>query len=80
MDAEVYLQEKQAAKLLAQKPQTLTKWRSRRRGPAYCKLGGKIRYRLCDLNAFIEAGRIDPKQKRQASRRRRRLKRFSVAK
>jgi predicted DNA-binding transcriptional regulator AlpA len=37
---------------------TLHGWRCRGCGPPWCKLGGKIvRYRLADLEAWIESGR-----------------------
>lgn len=35
---------------------TLDQWRSKGVGPRYTKLGGAIRYRIADLDAFIEAG------------------------
>jgi hypothetical protein len=36
-------------------PRTLERWRWRRQGPAYLKLGGSIVYRLVDIEAY-EAG------------------------
>ena len=33
-------------------PRTLEAWRSRGEGPAYLRLGGKIAYRLEDVEAF----------------------------
>ena len=64
MDANTLLSEAEAAKRLAVKPVTLLKWRYRRRGPAYIKTQGKlIRYRLADIDAFIETCRIDPTQR-----------------
>ena len=57
-----YLDEKEAAHLLGLRPQTLANWRSLRRGPAYSRLGGSIRYRFEDLLRFAEAGRIQPEK------------------
>lgn len=37
------------------KVQTLAKWRSLRRGPPYVKFGGRVLYRLADLEAFEAA-------------------------
>lgn len=44
-----------AAKYLGVAPQTLANWRSLGRGPKHMKLGGRVFYRLADLEAFIEA-------------------------
>lgn len=48
------------------KPQTLRAWRHRGKGPAYVKPPGtgKIRYRIIDLDAFVEAGRVVPAKKK----------------
>jgi hypothetical protein len=55
-------------------PQTLRAWRHRRKGPAYVKPPGtgKIRYRLIDLDAFIEGGRVVPGESKRKPQRRRR--------
>ncbi len=46
----------EAARLLSVTPRTLGQWRYKGIGPTYLKLGGKIvRYRLSDLQAFIES-------------------------
>ena len=34
---------------------TLRKWRSQGRGPRFLKLGGAVRYRLSDVEAWISA-------------------------
>jgi len=31
---------------------TLERWRSQRKGPQYLKLGGQVRYRLADVEAY----------------------------
>lgn len=38
----------------------LAQWRHKMRGPAFYRLGRKIIYRGADLNAWMEAGRVDP--------------------
>jgi hypothetical protein len=61
MDTNGILTEAQAAAMIVDlKPQTLAKWRLRRRGPKYLKLGGKIRYTVTDIQAWMDASRIDP--------------------
>jgi len=39
---------------------TLAIWRHAGRGPAYCKFGTRIYYLGRDLNAWLDANRIDP--------------------
>jgi hypothetical protein len=48
------LTEDEAAELIGVKPVTLTFWRTRKRGPAFIKLGGLVRYRRADLEAFVK--------------------------
>ena len=47
---------KRAASVLGLKPFTLRRWRIDGEGPRFCKLGGAVRYRLSDLEKFVEAG------------------------
>jgi len=35
--------------------QTLAIWRTKDKGPRYIKTGGRIRYRLSDVDAWLEA-------------------------
>lgn len=74
MESTALLTEQEAAKKLIAKPATLTKWRHRGRGPAFLKLSGKIRYRLSDIEDFIQASRHVPRETRS------RRKRGAVAK
>ena len=54
---------KGAAKRLKVAEQTLANWRHLRKGPAYIKMsGGKIIYREADLDAYLNARRIDPEK------------------
>lgn len=46
----------EAAELLRIRPNSLEIWRCQRRGPSWVKVCGAIRYRLADLEAFIERG------------------------
>jgi hypothetical protein len=50
----------EAARLLGQKPDTLSRWRSRGFGPEYIKLGahrGRVYYELAAIEAFTESRR-----------------------
>lgn len=38
----------------------LAQWRHYGRGPAFYKLGRKVIYRGCDLNAWAEANKTNP--------------------
>ncbi len=64
------LTETEAAQYLCAKPQTLRKWRSRGVGPAFLKLTGQIKYRLDDLDKFVEQSRVVPGERRPRRRRR----------
>lgn len=68
MDINRLLTTDESAPVMGAEPITLKKWRARGRGPAYIKIGGKIRYRLGDLLAFIEKGRVDPEAQPVRSR------------
>jgi len=46
---------KEAATVLGVKETTLEAWRCRGGGPAFLKLGGAVRYRESDLEAFMES-------------------------
>ena len=50
---------------------TLALWRWRGDGPPYLKLGGRIRYSLADLNAWLETNIRLPLDARGADERRR---------
>ena len=44
----------EAARFLNLKPATLGQWRWNGRGPRFVKIGRACRYRLADLEAFLE--------------------------
>jgi hypothetical protein len=52
------LDESAAAEALRLQPKTVCRWRWERRGPAYVKLGGAVRYRRADLADFIARNRV----------------------
>jgi hypothetical protein len=56
------LSEREAAQFLGQvNVRTLQNWRLRGTGPTYIKLGKRVAYDLRDLEAFVDAGRVEPK-------------------
>ncbi len=55
-DAELLVNESEAARLLTLAPSTLRIWRSKGRGPRFVRLGRAVRYRIADLQAFVAAG------------------------
>lgn len=55
-----YVNDIEAAKILASSPQTLRNWRHLRKGPPYTKRGRMVRYLVRDLLDFMAACRIDP--------------------
>lgn len=47
-----FLDQEQLARRWLLSPRTLEKWRCTRRGPAFFKLLGRVRYRLDDVETF----------------------------
>lgn len=47
------MKEEEAANVLRLKADTLKRWRLMGRGPAFYRLGGAIRYRLSDIEIFL---------------------------
>ncbi|MGE4556605.1 MAG: helix-turn-helix domain-containing protein [Desulfovibrionaceae bacterium] len=56
------LNERSAAEYLGRKIKTLQAWRFHRKGPAYIKQGRCVSYLKEDLDAYLQANRIDPNQ------------------
>ena len=55
---EALLNESAAAQVLLLRRRTLSRWRWEGKGPAYCKIGGAVRYRLADLEVYISGNRV----------------------
>jgi excisionase family DNA binding protein len=49
----------ETAKYMRTSRQTLAKWRCAKVGPAYYRVGGRIRYHKEDINDFVAGGRVD---------------------
>ncbi|MEA1945993.1 MAG: helix-turn-helix domain-containing protein [Thermodesulfobacteriota bacterium] len=56
------LNDVEAAKFLGVATQTLRNWRHQRKGPPYLKISRSVRYRLDDLENFMNSKRIDPEK------------------
>ena len=41
--------------------QTLKNKRAHNQGPRFVKIGGKVRYRIADLERYLEKNTVDPK-------------------
>jgi excisionase family DNA binding protein len=52
------LTEREAAAYLAMSSHTLRAWRARGGGPAFHKLGRSVRYRVADLDRWLESCRV----------------------
>ena len=59
-----YMDSREAAGYLRISFNTLNCWRSRREGPAFVKIGGKVRYRLADVDAWADGRRRDLSSRR----------------
>jgi hypothetical protein len=51
----------QLADWISQSPGTLANWRSRRIGPPYVKLPSGVRYRVRDVEAWLDAQLVEPR-------------------
>ena len=49
-----------AAVVLGCAPRTLPNWRSQGRGPRFIRVGRLIRYRIEDLEEYLDARTVDP--------------------
>ncbi len=59
---EQVINEVRAAEILCLGVQTLRNWRHQKKGPPYLKISRSVRYRLDDLENFMDSKRIDPEK------------------
>lgn len=52
--------EKGAAEILGIAAKTLQYWRWQKTGPAYVKVGRRVKYRVIDLEAFLDHKTVAP--------------------
>jgi len=55
-----------AAALLGIRARTMDLWRLRGDGPTYIRVGGQIRYRRADIEAYLTARTVTPQRRRTA--------------
>lgn len=55
-----HINQVQLARRWSLSPRTLERWRWRDQGPAYLKVGGRVLYRLEDIEAFERASARQP--------------------
>lgn len=63
------LDREQAAEELGVATSTMDHWRSSKTGPRYVKVGGLVRYRESDLEAYIERQTVEPEGESRRARR-----------
>jgi len=56
-----------AADFLGYKKNTLEIWRYNNTGPKYSKFGKEVRYRVSDLEKYIDDHAVDPSEQEQAA-------------
>lgn len=49
---------RQLADTLSVSPRTLDNWRSTSRGPTYFRIEGTVRYRMSDVNAWLDNSKV----------------------
>lgn len=60
IDPNELIDDKEAATILRQKPQTLAAWRSDKKGPIYIKVGRCVFYQRSAIAAFLAASVVVP--------------------
>jgi hypothetical protein len=60
LHGELMLSNKQVAQLLEVPERMVNAWRLRDTGPVHSKIGGRIRYRLADVQSWLEAQEGSP--------------------
>jgi predicted DNA-binding transcriptional regulator AlpA len=59
-DDDRFVTTKEAAAFLGLSVIQLDVWRSKNQGPPYSRLTRQVRYRICDLIAFMDARKVRP--------------------
>ncbi|WP_018882349.1 MULTISPECIES: helix-turn-helix domain-containing protein [unclassified Thioalkalivibrio] len=59
-EKDTLLTTKGLAELAAISERTVIRYRNRREGPPWIKVGGQVRYRKSDVDAWLNANRVQP--------------------
>ncbi|MCC7242408.1 MAG: DNA-binding protein [Acidobacteria bacterium] len=62
------LAEREAAAYVGYRPSALRAWRIQSRGPAFVRAGRSVRYLTRDLDAWLDAHRVVPRDSRPVQR------------
>jgi hypothetical protein len=60
INGKTYVGRPECAQIICKSEKCLAAWATRKVGPAYHRIGGRVMYDLDDIVAFINAGRVDP--------------------
>lgn len=60
IDGKTYIGQPECAQILCCSVKTLEAWRTKKIGPAYHRIGGRVMFDRDDIVAFINAGRVEP--------------------
>lgn len=55
----------EAAPIVGVSPATLKTWRNKGIGPPYVVIGTRVRYRVCDLEAWMTARTVTPTRRKK---------------
>lgn len=59
IDGKTYIGQPECAQILCCSVKCLEAWRTKKTGPAYHRIGGRVMFDLDDIVAFINAGRVE---------------------
>lgn len=59
-NGKTYVATPNAAQILCKSDKCLAAWRTRKIGPAYHRIGGRVMYDLDDIVDFINGSKVDP--------------------
>ena len=67
MPREALISSQELADYTGNSLRTILRWRAEVQGPAFVRIGGHVRYRPQDIDAWLESQRVVPAREREAS-------------
>jgi hypothetical protein len=61
IDGKTYIGQPECAQILCCSVKCLEAWRTKKIGPAYHRIGGRVMFDLDDIVAFVNGGRVEPR-------------------